>query len=587
MTAQGKKALDTGRTPGGRTPDRSTKPNTSGSFDSTEHISARAFVILALFAVFAIVFLGRLVYLQVIIADEYSAMAMEARTSNIETTSRRGTIYDRNGVVMATSVEATTIYANPYEVSDVDYTAAQLSLVLGGEMGEYKKKITQEDISFVYIERKADVEAAEKVVELDLDGIYFISDTKRVYPNGQIGGQVIGFVNIDGEGISGLELYYDDILRGSSGTLVVERGADGTPIPGGVHEETPAVDGQDIIISLDLGMQEYVEERLVRGATDLGSEGGNAVVMDSATGEVYAAASLPYFNPSDTTTVEEGATTLRPVTQAFEPGSIFKTVAITAFMEDGMVTTEDTVFCPAILTADGYQISDAHDRGDETMTVREILDRSSNVGMSLLTEQYGFTEYYEKILTYNLTEATGIDYPGESSGYLLDRNDWSLVQGYNVSFGQGVSVTPMQMVRFYGALANEGIESTPHFLIEKLNDDEEIVYDSGKVIENEEAVDTVMGMLQTVVTDGTGAEAAIEGYTVAGKTGTAEIYDPSGGYKSGVYNVSFVGSLPNSSSQLVCFVGLTEVPGERTVTPLFRDIMEHAIDRYRIVPLEG
>lgn len=586
MAAQGKRAPG-GRTPGGRTPERSAKSNTSDSFNSAEHISARAFVIFALFVVFAIAFFGRLVYLQVIVADEYSAMAMEARTSNIETTSRRGTIYDRNGVVLATSVEATTIYANPYEVSDVDYTATQLSSVLGGEVDEYKKKITQEDISFVYIERKADVEAAEKVAELDLDGIYFISDTKRVYPNGQIGGQVIGFVNIDGEGISGLELYYDDILGGSPGTLVVERGADGTPIPGGVHEETPAVDGQDIIISLDLGMQEYVEERLVRGATDLGGEGGNAVVMDSATGELYASASLPYFNPSDTTTVEEGATTLKPVTQAFEPGSIFKTVAITAFMEDGMVGTEDTVFCPAVLTADEYQISDAHERGDQTMTVREILDRSSNVGMSLLTEQYGFTEYYEKILTYNLTEATGIDYPGESSGYLLDRDDWSLVQGYNVSFGQGVSVTPMQMVRFYGALANEGTEVTPHFLIKKLNDDEDMVYNSGTVIENEEAVDTVTGMLQTVVTDGTGAEAAIEGYAVAGKTGTAEIYDPSGGYKSGVYNVSFIGFLPNSSSQLVCFVGVTEVPGEHTVTPIFKDIMEHAIDRYRIVPLEG
>lgn len=582
MAARGKSGSG-----GGRSSGRSSQTKSSHTAGFAEQISGRAFVVLAVFIFIAVIFFGRLFFLQVIVSDEYSNKAMEARTANIETTPRRGTIYDRNGVVLATSVEASTIYVNPYEVTDVDYTAAQLSLVLGGEMAEYKEKLSQEDISFVYIERKADMEVAEKVKELELGGIYFISDTKRVYPNGQIGGQVIGFVNVDGEGISGLELYYDDILSGSAGTLVVERGADGTPIPGGVHEETTAVDGQDIIISLDLGMQEYLEGRLAQGCSDLGSEGGNSVIMDAATGEIYAAASLPYFNPSDTTTVEEGATTLKSVTHAFEPGSIFKTVAITTFMEDGMVTTEDTVFCPAVLVADGYEISDAHERPDMTMTVREILDQSSNVGMSLLTEQYGFTEYYEKIVEYNLTEATGVDYPGESSGYLLDRDQWSLVQGYNVSFGQGVSVTPLQMVRFYGAIANEGIESTPHFLIKKLNDDDDVVYDTEVVIKNKEAIDTVTSMLETVVVSGTGADAAIEGYSVAGKTGTAEIYDPSGGYKSGVYNISFVGFLPHSSSQLVCFVGATEVPGERTVTPIFSDIMEYAIDRYRIVPTEG
>ena len=582
MAARGKRGSDFGHVLGS-----SSGMNVSHSFEASGQLSLRSFVVIALFVMVAIIFFGRLFFLQVIASDDYSSRAMEARTANIDTTPRRGTIYDRSGVVLATSVEASTIYVNPYEVKDVDYTAAQLSLILGGEMADYKEKLTEKNISFVYIERKADLELAEKVKKLELDGIYFISDTKRVYPNGSIGGQVIGFVNIDGEGISGLELYYDEILSGTSGTLVVERGADGTPIPGGVHEETSTVDGQDIIISLDLGMQEYLEERLAQGSADLGSEGANSVIMDAATGEIYAAASLPYFNPADTTTVEEGATTLKSVTQPFEPGSIFKTVAITAFMEDGMVGTDDTVFCPAVLVADEYQISDAHERGDQTMTVREILDQSSNVGMSLLTEQYGFTEYYEKILNYNLTEATGVDYPGESYGYLAERDQWSLVQGYNVSFGQGVSVTPMQMVRFYGAIANDGIEVIPHFLIKKLNDDDDIVYDSEVVIKNKEAIATVSSMLQTVVTSGTGAKAAIEGYSVAGKTGTAEIYDPSGGYKVGVYNISFVGFLPDSSSQLVCFVGATEVPGERTVTPIFSDIMKYAIDRYRIVPTEG
>ena len=529
-------------------------------------------------------FVGRLVYLQVIKSSEYSAMAQESRTANIETSPRRGTIYDRNGYVLATSVDATTIYANPYEVTDAKGEAKELAEILGGEAADYEALLTKDDISFVYIKRKADVEVADRVKELKLAGIYFLSDTKREYPYGQIGGQVIGTVNIDGEGLTGLELQYDDVLSGTGGKLVVERGRDGTPIPGGVKEEVAAVDGQDIIISLDISLQEKVEESLTQGVKDVNGESGNAIVMDAGTGEIYAAASLPLYDPNDLSTIVDGSETqAKSITQIFEPGSIFKTVSTMAILENGVMGPEDEIFCPAVIEADEYQVSDAHERGDETMTLRQILDNSSNVGISLSVEKLGFTELYNKIVKYNLNELTGVDYPGEGLGSLLPREQWAKITGYNISFGQGVSVTPLQMVRFYGALINDGVEVTPHFLVEKPLSDETPAYATEDVVDNKEAIPTITSMLETVVSSGTGTGAQIEGYRVAGKTSTAEIAEE-GVYKKDVYNLCFTGFLPDSSSQLVCFVGANEVPGGGNVSSVFKDIMAFAIDRYKIMP---
>ncbi len=548
--------------------------------------SGRIFFILLIFAAVTLIVLLRLVYLQVIVADQYSAEAKAARTTNIETSPRRGTIYDRNGNILAMNVDATTIYVNPYEVKDVDKEAAQLASALGGDVESYKTKLSQQNSSFAYIKRKADVDEAQKVEALDLDGIYFIADTKRVYPNNQVGGQIIGFVNVDGKGISGLELYYDEILKGTPGTLVVERGSQGMPIPGGVHQETPAVNGQDIIVSLDIGMQEYLENRLAQGVADVGGTSGNATIMDASTGEILACASLPYFNPSDTTTVAEGSDQAKAITDSFEPGSTFKAVSALAILEAGILTPDSTLFAPASLQADEYTVTDAHERNDETMTFRDILARSSNVGISLATEKLGFAEFYQKILAYHFTEKTGVDYPGEASGYLLDQKQWSLIKSYNVSFGQGVSVTPLQMVRFYGAIVNNGVECVPHFLIEKPHSDDEITYPTEDVVENKKALSSLTSMLESVVETGTATDAAIPGFKVAGKTGTAEIAKE-GGYHTGLYNISFVGFLPDSTSQLVCFVGANEVPADRKVGSVFKDIMSFAIDRYKIMPTKG
>lgn len=566
--------------------------------------SNRAFVPILIFAALALIVFFRLFYLQVIVAGEYSEQAEEARLVSIDVDARRGTIYDRNGTVLAISVDATTVYCNPSEVNDAGRAAQLLSETLGGQIADYLGTLTQSNLSFAYIAQKIDVEVAQdleaKLDEAQVKGVYFLDDTRREYPNGQVGGQVIGAceIAVDEEsgteyysGISGLEAYYDDILSGTPGRYVAERGQYGVPIPGGVHEDTPAVDGQDIVISLDITLQGYLEERLAQGVADIEGTGGNAVVMDAGTGEIYAAASTPYFNPADRSVVEEGATQLKSVTDLLEPGSIFKTVSTLAVLETGTYGPDDEIFCPSYITADGYTISDAHARGDQTMTLRQILDQSSNVGISLAVEEMGFQELYDHIVKYGLHKRTGVDYPGEGEagtdalGYLVPFDEWSRVTGYNVSFGQGISVTPLQMTRFYGAIINDGVACTPHFLISKPQTGENPEYATEQIVENTSVLPTMIDMLKTVVTDGTGTAAAIDGFEVAGKTSTAEIYDEeNGGYRKGVYNICFTGFLADSSSQLVCFVGANEVPGDRVVTPVFKDIMTTAIDRFKITP---
>lgn len=554
--------------------------------------SNRAFVVIALFLLLAAVFLARLIYLQVIVADDYSARAEASRTQYLPIEPRRGTIYDRNGNILAISVDAITIYANPKQVETPGSTARVIAEILGGKPGDYMDALAAVDSTYQIIWRKCDVAKAEKLKAEKLPGIYFVDDTRREYPYGQVGGQVIGGVTmgVDEElnseyyvGDSGLELYYNQILSGTAGYYEAEVGADGTPIPGGVHVAKNAIEGQDIVVSLDIDFQAQLEKDLVAGLEGIGAETGAAVVMDATTGEIYAAASLPLYNPADRSEVKQGAQQLKAVSNLFEPGSVFKSISALAILETDTMTPDDEIFCPSEIEADGYIVSDAYVRDDVTWSLRTIINRSSNVGISLSVEKMGFDKLYEAIQRYNFDKLTGVDYPGEQLGYLLDFDYWSRVVGYNVSFGQGISVNALQIVRFYGAIINDGVEVTPHFLVRKPQTNEVATYETTRITDDTDSINTLRSMLRTVVTEGTGTKADIEGFDVAGKTSTAEIYDEiNGGYRAGVYNLAFTGFIDNSSSKLVCFVGADEVPGDRTVTQIFQDIMSDAVTRYNI-----
>lgn len=546
--------------------------------------SNRFRVLLGFFGIILLLLVGRLVQLQIILADDYSTQAANSRTVSVELSPRRGTIYDRNGKVLASDVQATTIYCNPKEITDVKGTAEKLAGVLGGDASIYEGPLSTENTTFAYVKRKVDQDKGEEVQGLGLDGIYFLDDMKRVYPYGSIAGQILGLVDVDGNGQTGLELYYDSILKGEPGKLVLQQGAYGMPIPDGTEVDEPAKDGQDIILSIDIDMQQYVEERLAKGVSDIGGEDGSAVLYDADSGDIIAIASTPYLDPSDRSNIEEGATSVKAITTQFEPGSIFKTASFCAMLEAGGITAQTTVDCPVYLEADEYKISDAHERAATKMTAAEVLAQSSNVGTSLLVQQHlGFNGLYDKIRKYGLNDATGVDYPGEAEGYLTNVSTWSLIQSYNVTFGQGISLSPLMITRFYGAIANgTGVAHTPHFLISKPSSGEEVTWDSEQIIDNTDAIAPLTDMLVGVVENGTGKTAAVEGYTTAGKTGTAEYADDTGSYVKNMYNLDFVGFLPNATSNLVCFVGVNHVPYERNTCEVFKDIMAEASSRYKI-----
>lgn len=541
-------------------------------------VSRRGAVLVGCTLAGGLILTGRLAQATIFPSDE----AKQSRRQTISEPARRGAMYDRNGVVLASDIEARTIYCNPNEVEDAHETSKKIAGILGGDDDDYVTALSRENTSFSYVQRKADVDLAERVKELDLPGIYFLEDTKRVYPCGENAGQVVGMCDIDGNGLTGLELYYNDILSGVDGEIVTEYGTDGRTVVGSEHENRQRQNGQDIVLSIDIEMQQFLENRLAEETDRLNGKSGNAVLYDAATGEIIACASTPYLDPGDRSDVKEGSTSLKSITTAYEPGSIFKAVTMAAVMESGVLTPDSTLFCPQRLPADEFYITDLHKRGDETMTLTHIMEISSNVGASLSAQKLGFDNLYDAICRYNLTDYTGVDYPGESNGTLSPVEDWSLVQSYNVSFGQGIMVTPLQMCRFYGALANGGVEQTPHFLISKPGSDDQPSYESTQVIDNQTAIDQVTGMLEAVVEEGTGTKAQISGFMPAGKTGTGQYIGEDGTYLDNMDNISFIGYLPHTNSKLVCFVGVTEVPGDAVTTPAFKDIMQDAIKHYGI-----
>jgi cell division protein FtsI (penicillin-binding protein 3) len=585
-------------------------------------------VMLAIFVVVALVIATRLVTIMLIEAPVRSAEATEQRTTTAPIEAHRGTIYDRNGNVLATSVDAVTVYADPTMIANPAKTAQILTEELGGDYQTYLARVTAagpED-TYAYIAQKADpavktrlqarftaincdlalaagvdVAAAEKAgllysglsesvvkTQNPLWGINYNNDSRREYPYGSIGAQVIGTVDTDNNGLSGIELAYDHLLSGTDGELTMERGENGTPIPGSTTVDVAAIDGEDIILAIDIDLQQYVEQQLLAMGEERETDNGNAIVVDGETGEIYAAASLPLYDPATITQedIDKGATSLKCITQSFEPGSIFKAVTAAAALEHNVIAPEDTLFLPSSLNLDGYTVSDSEKRGDETMSFRQILARSSNVGMSLIEERIGNTGFHDYLAASGFGMPTHVDFPGESFGKLAPAADWSNIQASNISFGQGIQTSSLQVAGFYGAIANGGVHIQPHFLISQPKSGTVPTYVSTRLMSASTA-DTLSSMLRSVVTEGTGSKAAIEGYTVAGKTGTAEKAGDDGKYISGQYIVSFVGFIANSPNKLVCLTSMDNpigADGNAPTGPMFANIMKFATSRYMITP---
>ena len=530
---------------------------------------------------FALV-VARLLWLQVIDAPNLSTKAQSLHTTNVTLTAKRGTIFDRNGNVLATSVECRTIYCNPKEVTNKPACAQELANALGGTADDYLSTLSQ-DTTFAYVQRRVDTDVAQDLLsalsEDGITGVYALTDVKRVYPYGAVGGQVLGFVDTDGNGITGLELQYDDILKGTDGEMLMERGRDGQPVAGGASQIHEATDGEDIITSLDINIQQVAETQLAQAVEDVKGELGNAMVTDPKTGEILAACSTPYADLTNPSSITNDGLKLSNVTDSYEPGSTMKVLTMAIGYDTGTITKNSTFSVPPKVKVGDDEVSDADDR-DYTMdmTPTEIMRRSSNTGAALVGKAIGADNFSAGLAKFGIGQKTGIDFPGEADGIVPSRDQYTGATTGAAAFGQGIAFPSVQLVRAVGAVANGGTMMTPHFLVQK--GAETVDWGEGEQVISEQTAECVVGDMRAVVQDdGTGRKANIAGYDVVGKTGTGEQASSEGGYVENRFMSSFIGFANGNDASVLCYVGIngTSYHGSAAAVPSFVAIMNEAL----------
>jgi cell division protein FtsI (penicillin-binding protein 3) len=516
--------------------------------------------------------LARSVWLQVIKGPEYAAMALRQHRETVVVPAGRGTIVDRNGEPLALGKVATTIYANPRQVDDARDLTLAASKILGDDPAELYPLLTDRSRGFVYLERKADPRKAEKLEELGYAGLGFYPEELRFYPQGPVAAQILGYAGLDNVGLEGLERSLENTLSGTPGSQTVVKDPFGRALD--VVETKPETPGKDVRLTIDRQIQANAEEILADTVRRWSARSATAVVMDPKTGEILAMATAPRFNANRFGKTRADRRRNRAVTDTYEPGSTFKLVTVAAALQEGMVNPRSSFRLPPTLKVADRTIRESHTRGTEHMTVREIVEYSSNIGTVTIAQRLGEGRLASWIDRFGFGKPTGIDFPGESPGFALPLEEWSGSTIGTVPIGHGIAVTPVQMARSYSVIANGGRLVRPH-LIDRV-EGREVAGGKGRRVVSREVADQMLSMLRGVVVEGTGTQAAIPGYTVAGKTGTAAKIDPDGTYSTSRYVASFVGLVPASKPELVVMVMVDEPRGGfyggTVAAPAFREI---------------
>jgi len=427
------------------------------------------------------------------------------------------------------------------------------------------------------------------VADAALPGIGLLPVEKRYYPGGSIAAQVVGVVNVDGVGITGLESQYDSALAGTPGVRSVELSAMGQEIAGGVQVQQMPQPGADLQLTIDRQMQFQAQLYLRLAVRQNHAKGGTVIVMDPRTGEIYAMANAPTFDPNAFSDADPSALVNRAVTDTWEPGSVNKTISAGAALESGAVSPEERFRVPATRVIEGYTIHDAEPHATEQMTLGDIVAHSSNVGISMVSDRTGNEALQRTFADFGFGSPTGVGFPGDAAGLMPASSDWSDITRATVSFGAGMAVSPLQMATVYATIANGGVYVQPRLVRGSV--DAEGTFDPAPASAERRvlSVDTTRSlteMLAYAVKDGTGYNAQITGYQVAGKTGTAKKVDDQGNYIDR-YVASFIGFLPASRPRVVVVAILDEpdtVYGGVAAAPLFRNVASYAIQRLGIEP---
>jgi cell division protein FtsI (penicillin-binding protein 3) len=536
-----------------------------------------------LFAIFLLLLgaaTARATWLGTLGSGHLDERAATQQTQDLDVFARRGTITDRNGVELAVSDDSVTVVANPMQIDKPASVAAKLAPLLGETESDLVELMSDRTTGFVFLKRKIDPADGRKVEKLGIEGISTTVEPRRTYPQGALAGQLIGAVGTDNEGLTGIEAHFDDQLHGDDGSRHVVNDALGEAVQ--IVETKRAEAGEDMQLTIDAALQERVEAVMEDVASTVNPKGATAVVMDPRNGEVLSLANYPRVDPNDIGNAEEDARENRAVTTAYEPGSTFKAFTVASAIQAGKITPETRFDLPPELQVADRTIGEAHDRGWANLSTADILAQSSNVGAATIGLKLGSKAFDRWIRRFGFGSTTGVSLSGESPGIVLRPREYSGSSLGNMSIGQGIAVTPLQMAAAYSALANGGVLHQPHVVMGE--------HDDGKRVISEKTSRQVATMLEGVLAaGGTASEAAIEGYTIAGKTGTAEKPDlVNGGYAEGKYFASFLGFAPAKNPQLMVAVMVDEPQGiyygGEVAAPAFEKIMEFALPYLRIPP---
>lgn len=550
--------------------------------DPNRRIRLTLFVFVLVFAAVAV----RATILQTVEANELSQLAAEQHVQEFELPARRGTIFDRSGNELAVGADTKTVYATPYLIKDQGKAASALAPLLKTDAASIINKLSADPrAGFVYLARKIDPRAAEEIEALGIAGIGFLSEEKRLYPQRQIASQVLGFAGTDNHGLAGLELQLDDVLAGAGGRQRVITDASGEQLEMLAFEE--GTRGTDVWLTIDQAIQFETEKVLTETVSKWSARGAAAIVMDPRTGEVLAMANVPTADANAFDTLPEEMRRNRVLTDNYEPGSVFKAVTVASALEEKAVVPGQTYYLPYSLEFGGYTVKDAADRGDVDWDLGQILVNSSNVGAVTVGMKLGDVNLDAWIRKFGFGSSMGTGFPGEAEGIVLPPELWSGSTIGNVPIGQGISVTALQMISAYAAIANGGVLAPPHLVLREGESAPELAGESRIISEATAAQMTTY--LTQVVEEGGAPLAQVEGYHVAGKTGTAQKPMPDGsGYSDSDYIGSFIGFAPAADPQLVILVMVDEPRpfggGATVAAPAFQQIAQFSLQKLRIAP---
>jgi cell division protein FtsI (penicillin-binding protein 3) len=541
---------------------------------------------------FLIIFLAvalRAFQLQILDGEKLRQLGEKQHLKEMIVLPKRGTILDRGGEPLALSLEGQSVYARPRRIKEPRAIAAKLADALGLEPADVAEKLATEK-SFIWLKRQVSPKEAERVETLNIDGVGIYVEPNRYYPQGQLAAQLVGFTGRDAQGLEGVEMHYENYLRGESGSSVVERDALGRRVLVQGVETLQIPPGSDLQLTLDTSIQHLAERELEATAAKYRAKAGVAVVADPFTGEILALANYPFFNPNNFTRQSSNQWRDRAVTDSFEPGSTFKTILAASALEEGVVGKEDLFFCENGKYAYGGKIiHDTHEHG--WLPFAKIIQYSSNIGVTKVAEKLGKERYAKTIEKFGFGQPTGIDLPGEASGAVRRPEKWATIDLATHAYGQGIAVTPIQLVMAYGAVANGGFLMRPFVVKRAVGADGRVLWENQphvvRRVVSEATASTLTSILKGVVDEGgTGVLASVDGFEVAGKTGTAQKAE------HGVYTrkrvASFVGFVPADQPRLVMAVILdepeTSVYGGTVAAPTFRNIAAATLQRLAVLP---